>query len=286
MVRIPVILTHAMDDWNSFGNGAWTEENLVKDWGQTVFRAGKGFKMTIEKFFKYAHGQREARPQYLFDDDAFDDNPKLHEDYCHKIPEYFGEDYFNLIKKGRPPNSWLVIGPPRTGASFHCDPWQTSAWNALIQGHKRWTLFPPGVTPPGVDGHDDFYSDDYSSPKPLRWHLEEGPVIESDLQPVEVIQGPGEIIFVPSGWWHMVLNLDITTCCTQNYVNLCNIEDVALEIALSPRKWTEQFKQALREAHPEIFANGVLDQRFRGTDMTGTDITVGRINEDTSSSSE
>ena len=34
---------------------------------------------------------------------------------------------------------------------------------------------------------------------------------------LEGVCGPGDVLFVPSGWWHMALNLDECVAVTQNF---------------------------------------------------------------------
>ena len=35
---------------------------------------------------------------------------------------------------------------------------------------------------------------------------------------VEGVQQPGEIVYIPSGWWHLVINLEPTVAFTENFV--------------------------------------------------------------------
>lgn len=62
--------------------------------------------------------------------------PGLLKDYT--VPQIFQEDFFDVLDKNRPSFRWLVIGPARSGASWHVDPGLTSAWNTLLFGRKRY----------------------------------------------------------------------------------------------------------------------------------------------------
>ena len=56
-------------------------------------------------------------------------------------------------------------------------------------------------------------------------HLEAKKNLDPKARPFEAIVEEGEIIFVPHGFWHMVLNLDDCIAITQNYVSTSNLSD-------------------------------------------------------------
>jgi hypothetical protein len=141
------------------------------------------------------------------------------------------EDYFECLKDERPPYRWVAIGPERSGTPFHIDPYRTSAWNGLISGRKRWCLYPYHQFPPGINMEwDDDGNFDHDSPYPLKWYLEVYPHLAPNEKPVEFILEPGELVFVPSGWWHQVINLEDAVAVTQNYCNDSNFEIVCSEM--------------------------------------------------------
>ena len=64
-----------------------------------------------------------------------------------------------------------------------------------------------------------------------RWFLEVYPTLPPDLGLIEAVQRPGEVIHVPGGWWHIVLNLDLSIAVTQNFVPFQRLESAIMDAA-------------------------------------------------------
>jgi len=102
---------------------------------------------------------------------------------------------------------------------MHVDPLWTTAWVTILQGKKRWRLFPPETPYESIgmiDGKPQILSsiwfrDYYDQVTSLSWPKEH--------RPVEVLQYPGETVYVPDRWPQLVLNLELTMAVTRNYAS-------------------------------------------------------------------
>jgi hypothetical protein len=131
----------------------------------------------------------------------------------------------------RPPYRWILIGPERSGTvsrsnlssqslpthhidhfiaslknsqyfslqGLHVDPLWTCAWVTILQGQKRWLLFPPD-TPYELIGMIEgepqipssiWFADYYDRVTSTSWL--------DKYKPVEILQHPGQTVFVPAG---------------------------------------------------------------------------------------
>lgn len=220
----PVLVSNdALVNWPAMKK--WDRGYLCEVAGDAEFAVGP-VEMKLKDYFVYADSVKEERPLYLFDPKFGEKVPVLASDF--EVPVYFREDLFALLGKERPDYRWLIVGPARSGSSFHIDPNSTSAWNAVIKGSKKWILFPPDVVPPGVYPSPD--GAEVASPVSIiEWFMNfYGQTKQWKKRPIECICRAGEVIFVPNGWWHLVINLEDSIAITQNYVsrrNLLNVLD-------------------------------------------------------------
>uniref|UniRef100_K3X1S1 JmjC domain-containing protein n=1 Tax=Globisporangium ultimum (strain ATCC 200006 / CBS 805.95 / DAOM BR144) TaxID=431595 RepID=K3X1S1_GLOUD len=258
----PVILTEAIDKWPAIEK--WTDEYLIKVCEGQTFIAG-GFDFPMDKYLHHSRTLMDDQPLFIFDKFFVDKVPSLAEDY--DVPKYFQEDFFSLLGEQRPDYRWLIIGPKKSGSTFHIDPNSTNAWNGVIRGSKKWIMFPPEIVPPGVHPSED--GGDVSTPVSLmEWFVTFYPQIRklpSHMKPLEGICREGEIMFVPHGWWHLVLNLDESIAITQNFACTGNLKGVlrflqdkpdqvsGLSCEMRPQL-NGLFHDALKTHQPELFA--------------------------------
>ena len=82
-------------------------------------------------------------------------------------------------------------------------------------------MFPPDRPPPGVFASPDGL--EVAQPVSLmEWFFAYYDQARS-MCPVQFIAHPGDLVFVPSQWWHCVLNLEFAVAVTQNYIAESNL---------------------------------------------------------------
>jgi len=90
-----------------------------------------------------------------------------------------------------------LIGTTRSGSSLHSDPLETSAWNALLKGKKRWVILHPELASEVESG---------SEGDTFGWFLEEWPVLRDRLEARDQVgmwfefnQEETETVYIPRG---------------------------------------------------------------------------------------
>lgn len=233
--NLPCVLEGVMEGWPA--RREWGRERGLLDRvtaegkGDTYTLHGNGLSFTVPAYSTYAQEQQDDLPLYIFDSRFLDKCPALAQDYIPFLPPYFQQDadYFALLGTHRPDHRWLIWGPKGSGSTFHKDPNATAAWNAVLKGRKKWILFPPHIIPPGVHPSDDGL--DLATPVTLTEWVE-GFYSDATAEQgwresvVEAVCEEGEIMFVPRGWWHLVVNTEESLAITQNYVSRANLPHV------------------------------------------------------------
>jgi hypothetical protein len=268
----PFILTDPIREWPVYKT--WDTDKLLEQFSEIKFRA-EAVDWLLRDYVDYMKNSADESPLYLFDRGFVEKMGLIvgrnQKGSSYWIPDCFGEDLFAVLRNQRPDSRWLIVGPERSGSTFHKDPNATSAWNAVLRGSKYWIMFPTTVNmppPPGV-----FVSEDQSevtSPLSIaEWLI--GFHAEARATPgcLEGICGEGEVLHVPSGWWHLVVNLDASIAITQNFVPRSHLSSVLSFLKDKPDQVSgfkkditnpcEMFVSLMEAEHPGLLSSALQE---------------------------
>ncbi|KNC48398.1 JmjC domain-containing protein 4 [Thecamonas trahens ATCC 50062] len=171
-------------------------------------------------------GYRAPGLPYVFDASLTYMCPAMLDEFV--VPKYVANDFLQRIPYTIDVpyrSSWpsLFVGPAGSGSGLHIDSFGSSFWMGLISGRKKWILYP----------HDTPRSALHFSSR--RGTFEASPLMyldptatplmrEAHAQAVVVVQEAGDLMFIPGGTPHQVVNLDDVVGISMNFVDGGNLE--------------------------------------------------------------
>ena len=209
----PVVITDALSDWPALTR--WTPEYLKEKAGyHTVEIQGDRDQDPMYEIYNDAHRRTMTFGAYLDLIESLGatnsvymtaNNCALNQPLLETL-----QDDFTLPTEYLQPTIhegvFFWYGPQGTVTPLHHD--LTNNFMLQVRGRKRILMLPAYETP-NVYNHLHCYS----RVDPLALDTQEFPhFVKAHL--VEVILEPGEILFLPIGWWHHVTGMDVTITIT------------------------------------------------------------------------
>ncbi|MBD2463902.1 cupin-like domain-containing protein [Oscillatoria sp. FACHB-1407] len=206
----PVIITDMMHDWKAIET--WTPEYFKAQFGEVEVEVQSGREQNSQYEIKKERHKKKIRfadyvdmvtrggdtnDYYMVATNRTMDKPEFQVllNDLKPLPDFLNSN----IPQG---SVKLWFGPGGTITPVHHD--QSNVLAAHVCGRKRWRLISPHQTPKIYNYHYYFSKVDLDNPD-----YEKYPLFK-DVDVLDVVLKPGELIFVPVGWWHYVKALDVS----------------------------------------------------------------------------
>lgn len=204
----PAILTGVADAWPALER--WRPERLAREHGRRVVRG-----------FALRGGEIHAHPRYglALEDCALGDalrppTPgapagwRVRTDLAATLPELLGDFEVPVYcRGGLALEAFLWVTPAGLRTGLHWD--SPENLFAQVVGARRFLLLPPEATPavyphPFFSATPQFSRVDYAAPDLARFPR------YADARPLACTVAPGEVLYLPSGWWHAAESDELT----------------------------------------------------------------------------
>jgi len=243
MKNRPVVISDALEGWPA--PGKWTPEFFAERYPAKAMKFRDGSEMTMAEFIaRVLHSTPEHPAPYWINAPLLDHFPELIADIDSRLP-YFQPNWGARHYLDRAMNAQLHRGSMielyigGRGGEFpivHWDGLSSHAFLMQIYGRKRYYAWPPSDSefmyaqgdPPNISPVRDIEHPD----------LEKYPLFAKAHLTTFVLE-PGEMLFVPSRWWHTAKMLTASITLSINTWNRSNwrglIEDMTRKTRLSRR---------------------------------------------------
>jgi len=248
----PVIVTGALRQWKAVGR--WTPEFFKREFGQMKFKleddlkakvgykAGEGAaEYTMERFIDRVLESTEQNPApYFRNRILYDLFPTLRND-IEPLPEYFQPNWLPdryLVKYVRDVlnrGAAIEIYIGGKGGAFpvlHYDGAGTHAFLMQIYGRKQFIIYSPEQEPylyPSSEKRNLSTVNDLDNPD-----LQKFPLF-AKAEPSKFVLEPGELLFIPSHWWHTTKMLTPCISISANVLNQSNWKELVDFVARGRR---------------------------------------------------
>ena len=154
----------------------------------------------------------------------------------------------------------IIAGMYNCWTPVHIDSGGDSTWQCLLEGQKMWIFGRPEQTRLMKDHFDRGVT--WS-----KWSLEDKLFMKSNHL-FMVIQSPGDIVYVPHGWPHMVKHLTNTIAINSTVLNSWNIAQALDGLDFARNKMTE----ADRGMYARVVSHVVIAQNAAALELTSNQV--------------
>ncbi|ORX38180.1 hypothetical protein BD324DRAFT_619872 [Kockovaella imperatae] len=209
-----------------------------------LWKAGEGQSLYVKDWHLLDLVEREGR--------------KVNEVY--EVPEIFRDDWMNPGSRVRDEEfaehdrhgtssdfRFCYVGPAGTFTPLHRDVYGSYSWSANVVGRKLWWFYPP---------HD---LDSVKRDGELVFDVRE---LEDEGGGIKIVQEEGEIIFVPSGWHHQVLNLDFCISINHNFASSPTIPYLFEALCVSQQRVEESISDVKEMIQQRLGKNGPWEEEW------------------------
>ena len=201
----PTVVHGVTEQWR--GTDLWdSEAALLKNFGGVRMDLTSDLSMTVAEYLEYAARTTADFPYYIYEREFMGDSAKIASAFV--APPWVEEDLLEIVPELTPRKcqQLFLLGGSRTGSQLHADGHANVGWNVCCFGTKRWVFLAPDtdVSALGLD---------QCLEGPALWFVDKLPLLrtlaaEGKIHMCECIQKPGDLVLIPHGWYHAIVNLE------------------------------------------------------------------------------